>query len=181
MVRLLSAKSVFILALVGVLLLGLLGLLGLLLRRLPVELLRRLGRGGRLLLSTSTSSGLRALLTSVFHMLLFFAGLSKFFALLGYHMTYTIFSSSGQRRIHPSGTGDSCSSTLVLCISSCSCPCCAGGSWRCSCCSLCSWRCFCHSFWLCCSSGALSPAQRKSFAWGLGMKPSNQTADIIIK
>ena len=69
MVRLLSAKSVFILALVGVLLLGLLGLL---LRRLLVELnLRRLGRGGRLLLSTSTSSGLRALLTSVFHMLLF--------------------------------------------------------------------------------------------------------------
>ena len=79
MVRLLSAKSVFILALVGVLLLGLLGLFGLLLRRLLVEPdLRRLGRGGRLLLSTSTSSGLRALLTSVFHMLLFFAGLSIF-------------------------------------------------------------------------------------------------------
>ena len=79
MVRLLSAKSVFILALAGVLLLGLRGLLGLLLRRLLVELnLRRLGRGGRLLLSTSTSSGLRALLTSVFHMLLFFAGLSIF-------------------------------------------------------------------------------------------------------
>jgi len=80
MVRLLSAKSVFILALVGVLLLGLLGLFGLLLRRLLVEPdLRRLGRGGRLLLSTSTSSGLRALLTHVFHKLLFFAGLSKFF------------------------------------------------------------------------------------------------------